>query len=380
MSGRPIGRAVSRRTFLHVAGGVLAAGMTSGGCQSLPDSAPAQTPAVSELARAVTPRLIANRPVVAVAQAMNYEPSQVRKTVRELIDQTGGLRGVVKSGDRVAIKVNLTGGVKVRPLPGVAPVDSYVTHPNVVRPLIEAVKEAGARDVTLVEAVYENASWKEWGYEDLAAELDVKLLDLNMTDPYPDYAQVNVGEGAFIYSDFTFNHILEECDVFISVPKMKCHYSAGVTLSMKNLVGLVPARFYRLSAQHNHRSALHGHDDEVGSRLPRVIVDLNRARPIRYALIDGVKTTDGGEGPWISTMAPVDAHLLVAGMNPLATDAVATALMGFDPTAAPMTMPFVRSDNHLALAAQMGFGTIQLNEIELRGAPIDAVKVAFKPA
>lgn len=376
-------RGVSRRSFLGALG-VAAAGLAAAGCQGVRVSAPpAQTPAVSGGASSAQAGAVvaeAGRPRVAVAQAMNYDQATVRKIVRDLIDQTGGLRGVVKSGDRVAIKVNLTGGVKVRPLAGVAPIDSYITHPNVVRPLVEAVKEAGAREVTIVESVYENASWTEWGYEALAADLGVKLVDLNMTAPYKDYAQIRVGDGAFIYPDFTFNHILEECDVFMSVPKMKCHYSAGITLAMKNLVGLVPARFYRLSSQHNHRSALHGSDDEVGKRLPRVIVDLNRARPIHYSLIDGIKTTDGGEGPWIGTMSAVEAHLLLAGVNALATDAVGTALMGFDPQAGPMSGPFTRSDNHFALAAQIGLGTNRLADIDVVGAPIDEVKVKFKPA
>ena len=380
-------RGMSRRTFLG-AMGAAAAGLVAAGCQTAGVATPplAQTPATSGAVTAAksAPTAVAasgaSRPKVAVAQAMDYDRATVRKIVRDLIDQTGGLKGVVKTGDRVAIKVNLTGGVNVEPLAGVTPIESYITHPDVVRPLIEAVKEAGAREVTIVESVYENASWKLWGYEELAEDMGVKLVDLNMTGPYKDYAQTKVGDGSFIYPDFTFNHILEECDVFMSVPKMKCHYNAGVTLSMKNLVGLVPARFYRLSAQHNYRSGLHGSDTEVGNRLPRVIVDLNRARPIHYALIDGIRTTDGGEGPWIGTMSAVDAHLLVAGVNPLATDTVATALMSFDATDKAMTGPFVRGDNHLALAAEKGLGTNVLDEIEVIGPAVNDVKVKFKTA
>ncbi len=248
-----------------------------------------------------------------------------------------------------------------------------------VRALAEAVKEAGAREVNIVEAVYEWASYREWGYEDIAEELDLKLIDLNMTAPYKDFARTPVA-GHFIYPDFTFNHILEEADVFMSVPKMKCHYSAGITLSMKNLVGLVPARFYTARPQDNYRSGFHGSDSEVGTRLPRVILDLNRARPIHFALIDGILSADGGEGPWVSTMAANAPHLLVAGINPLATDAVATALMGFDATSPAMQGPFVRSDNHFALAAELGLGTNKLAEIDVAGPPISDVKVKFKTA
>lgn len=70
----------------------------------------------------------------------------------------------------------------------------------------------------------------------------------------------------------------------------------------------------------------------------------------------------------------------MAGVNALATDAVGTALMGFDPQAEPMTGPFVRSDNHVALAAEIGLGTNRLADIDVVGAPINDVKVTFKPA
>jgi uncharacterized protein (DUF362 family) len=174
--------------------------------------------------------------------------------------------------------------------------------------------------------------------------------------------------------------LLEETDVFMSVAKMKCHWTCGVTHAMKNLVGLVPARFYRLTTEHSHRSEFHGPDDATaGYRVPRIIVELNKARPIHFALIDGIMTTEAGEGPWIRAMAPVAPGVLVAGKNALATDAVATAIQGFDPTAPGKTAPFVRSDNHLNLAYEAGLGTHRLDEIEVVGASIDEVRYPFKP-
>jgi uncharacterized protein (DUF362 family) len=384
---------MSRRGFLSLLGaaaGTVASGaatsLVTSGCQSVSSFVPAATSAVATSAfstaatAAPTVAAAAGKPQVAIAQATNYDPKLIRKHVRSLLDALGGLKGVVKSGDRVAIKTNLTGGLSNRPLPGVSAIESYVTHPEIVRALGEAVREAGAKELFIVEAVYEDASWRVWGYEDVAKSLGATLIDLNNTRPYNDFAQVPVGNGAFIYQNFTFNHILQDVDVFMSVPKMKCHNSAGVTLSMKNLFGLVPARFYRLSEQHNYRSAFHGQNSETGNRVPRVILDLNRARPIHFALIDGIKTTEGGEGPWIKGMAAVEPGLLIAGINPLATDAVATAAMGFDPTAPAMKEPFVRSDNHLAIAAELGLGTNKLSDIQTIGPKVSDVVHKFKPS
>jgi uncharacterized protein (DUF362 family) len=300
--------------------------------------------------------------------------------VRDVLDGTGGLKGVVHPGDRVAIKVNLTGGTGASPLPGVSPIDSYVTHPEVVRALGECVRDAGASEILIVEAVCEWASYTLWGYEEVAAEIDATLIDLNEPWPYGDYASTPVGEGWFVYESFVFNRILEEVDAFLSVSKLKCHWSCGVTHSLKNSIGLVPERFYRLSEDDGHRSALHGTEAEMGIRLPRVIADLVRARPIDYALIDGIKTVEGGEGPWIGTLSPVEPGVLVGGADPVAADAVSTAVMGFDPTAARSESPFLRSDNHLKIAADLGLGTNRLDEIEVTGVPIEDVRYEFQPA
>jgi uncharacterized protein (DUF362 family) len=111
-----------------------------------------------------------------------------------------------------------------------------------------------------------------------------------------------------------------------------------------------------------------------------VIVDLNRARPINLALIDGIKTSEGGEGPWNEGWNPKAANVLIAGKNPVATDAVGTAVMGFDPAALGRNEPpFADCLNHLVLARLRGLGPHRLDEIEIVGEELDAVRAPFKP-
>jgi uncharacterized protein (DUF362 family) len=313
---------------------------------------------------------------VAIAQANNYDRKLVRQQVQAMFDDLGGVNDVVSAGDRVGLKVNLTGGGVFGPM-AVPPTESYMTHPEVVRAVGELLRDAGARELFILEGVY------GWGmfpdYKETAEALDATLINLNNPAPYGDFATTPVGQDWFIYESFSFNHILEEVDAFVSVAKMKCHWCCGVTHSVKNLVGLAPVDFYRLEPEHTHRSALHGPDDVFKIRLPRVIMDLNRARPIHLALIDGIKTVEAGEGPWIETMAPVEPGLLIAGKDPVATDAVATAAMAFDPTLEPPASPFLRADNHLNLARELGLGTNRLEEIEVVGVSIDDVSYAFEP-
>ena len=358
---------LSRRDFLRFFG-VASASMLLTNCQ----------PALTAVATPPPPN--ASKTPVSISRVQTYDRALIESQMQTLIDQLGGLGDVVKPGDSVAIKTNLTGGVFSGRLNGVSAEESFVTHPEVVRALVKQVQAAGAKDIYIVEAVYEWESYREWGYEDIASDLGVKLIDLNDSKPFADFAETPVGPASYIFEKFTFNSILNDVDVFMSVSKMKNHYLAGVTHSMKNLYGLVPYRFYRLNEQDKYRSGFHGTEMETRQRLPRIIVDINRARPIHFSLIDGIKTAQGGEGPWISSMTAIEPGILIAGKNAVATDAVATAVMGHDPTGDYPDSPFVRCDNHLNLAAQAGLGTNRLDEIEVLGTSISDVKTVFIPA
>jgi uncharacterized protein (DUF362 family) len=160
---------------------------------------------------------------------------------------------------------------------------------------------------------------------------------------------------------------------------MKCHFSCGVTHAMKNLVGLLPLDYYRLRPDNTYRSSLHGLGDEFKTRLPRIVVDLNRARTIHLALIDGIKTVEGGEGPWLN-ISPIEPGVLIAGKDALATDAIATTVMGFDPTVEAPSSPFLQADNYLNLAVQAGLGTNRPDEIEVVGVPVEEVVTQFAPS
>ena len=363
-------RKISRRDFLKLAGAV-AGGTILAGCR----------PSLSTTASAPNTTASTSPARVGITRAGSYDPGLVRKQVENLFDSLGGMGDVVKPGDRVVIKVNLTGGVNTYPPPaGTTPPESYVTHPSVVRATGELLQDAGAKEISIVEAVWEWQSFVDWGYVDMAQGIGAQLIDLNASEPYSDYASVPAGKDWFIYKKFTFNHLLEEADVFVSVAKMKCHWLCGITQSMKNLVGLVPFKFYEYSPGDGYRTGFHGADTETRQRLPRVILDLNRARPIHLSLIDGIQTVDGSEGPWNRDLRLRKPGILIGGKNPVATDAVAVAAMGFNPEAEYPDPPFLRADNHLNIASQLGLGPNRLSDIAVVGDSLENVKMKFSPA
>lgn len=395
---------MSRRRFLELVG-VAATGFVVTNCtprvhvpltQGAPEGKPiagegAVTPASSTPTAVVTEQATSTADAavpasglpskVAIARANSYDHKMIYSAVRDMLDNIGGLDDVVRSGDRVAIKTNLTGGLGNEGPRGFTPMESFITHPEVVRALVELVRDAGARDVYIVEAVYQWGSYTQWGYDEVARRTGATLIDLNDPAPYSDFVNVPVPDGGSgLYDTYVLNPLLTEIDAFMSVAKMKCHWIAGVTHSMKNLFGLVPARFYKLDPSHSHRSALHGPSDETaGQRVPRIIVDLNTIRPVNLALIDGILTVEGGEGPWIQGFGPIAPGVMFAGKDPVATDAVATAAQGFDPAGPGFAVPYIRGENHIALAAAAGLGTNRLSEIETVGAIIEDVRVQFRP-
>lgn len=310
---------------------------------------------------------------VAVTQADNYEQSLIKQKVQHLFESIGSIGDIVKAGDKVAIKINLTGGSGSASSPklnGVAVTESMWTHPEVLRAVGELIIDSGvnANDIYIVEALWDAGSYNNFGYLDVQQYLGAQMVDLNSSEPYTDFIDKEVGENRFFYSYFKLNPILADIDVYVSIPKMKHHYDAGVTHSIKNQVGIVPLQFYQMPYQQSYRSALHLEGGNIRTHLPRSICDLNFARPVNLAVIDGIKNAVGGEGTWNPTFQTAEFNVLLAGKNPVAADSVASYLMGNDPEAGKLQLPNGElCDNYLELLHQKGMGTNQMSEIELVG-------------
>ncbi len=303
---------------------------------------------------------------VGITQATNYERAYVKSKVQHLFNSIGGISDIIKPGNKVAIKINLVGGSSSVPY-------NMWTHPEVVRAVGELVIDGGVspNNLYIVEALWSDSSYNDFGYLDVQKSLGAKLVDLNKTAPYGNFIEKEVGPGSFNFSSFTMNQILSEVDVYISIPKMKQHYQAGFSGSLKNQVGTVPKQFYTIPANTSNRAALHNRTGGPSqSHLPRSVCDLNRARPVNLAVIDGIMNARGGEGTWNSTFRTSEDHVLLAGKNPVAADSVAAHFMGLNPEAEKLPLPNPddgECDNYLYLLNQLGKGTNKMSEIEVVG-------------
>jgi uncharacterized protein (DUF362 family) len=218
------------------------------------------------------------------------------------------------------------------------------------------------------------------------------------------YARILCPNG-HIFPGYDVNRSYVDCDVFVSLAKMKEHHWFGATLSMKNCYGMTPLTIYgnhagvdepgaeatgtRVAVLHNGErppslSAPQEIDPssprEGDYRIPRIVADVVSARPIDLAILDGVESMAGGEGPWYAEARHVSPGVLLAGRNPVATDAVGLGVMGFDPLAERGTAPFEGCDSFLAFAEELGLGTRRLEEIEVCGAALEDVRFDFRAA
>jgi len=377
-------RRLSRRDFLKLGGlsglGLLLSGCGLGGSGTEPAPPAATAEATSGLIATPAPTSTpapAPRARVAIGQARSYAPQGLRTELERMLESLGGLGDLVRPGARVGIKPNLTGETWWDTGLPVPSTELVATHPALVQALAEILLDAGAGKVTVMEGLGDPLIFSRWGYVEMAKELGLDLVDLCSPAPYLQFKPFPVGPKFNIYDSFYLNGLLKELDIFISVGKMKCHATTGVTLSLKNLFGIAPISLYRRHAEDNNRSAFHD-TAAFDRRVPRIILDLNLARPIHLALIDGVLTGEGGAGPWDAGLSPVRPGVLVAGRDPVAADAVAAAIMGFDPAAPSGSPPFIGGENHLALAHDQGLGTNQLSEIGVTGPQVRDVLFPFK--
>ena len=347
---------------------------------------------------------------VAIGACPEYN-RQVVDVLSSMFDQLGGLKGLV-GGKTVAIKLNLTGtpDLRLNNLP--VEMTNWV-HPQVVGALVHLLGAAGAKRIRLLESApmgvkpleefMLSAGWQPRDFASAAPR--VEFENTNFLGSAKEYATFMVPGGGLMYKGYDLNHSYRDTDVFVSLAKLKEHRTAGVTLSMKNCFGNTPCTIYSKEAPEDEpsivpvgfREPMHSGSrvppksapqpvdlvapKDPGYRVPRITADLVAARPIHLAVIDGIYTMTGGELPnqQRAIHQPVHPGLLIAGMNCVSTDAVSTAVMGFDPMADRGTPPFEKCDSTLRLAEHLGVGTRDLSRIEVVGMPISKARFRFPP-
>lgn len=261
-----------------------------------------------------------------------------------------GLEPVFKALDLVDYKSALAGFsrvlVKVNFITTMTWDTGATTDPIVVEALIQKLQALNL-EVLVVEsdASMTNAdkAFKATGIADLCDRYGVEHLNLRHV---PDKVKIKIPNGNAL-KDVKVPRIVTESAI-ISAAKMKTHMATKVTLGMKNMFGLLPDKLkFKYHAM----------------GISKVVVDINSVLKPHLTVVDGFMAMEG-KGP--TDGSPVKMDLVVAGQDPVATDATCARIMGFDP----------HEISHIRGAAQKGLGNI--DEVEVLGSRLEDVSRVFK--
>jgi uncharacterized protein (DUF362 family) len=277
-----------------------------------------------------------------VAKADHYQ-SNIAEAIKQGIYELGVAPEELKD-KRILLKPNLVETASGAP--------HINTHPLVLRGAIEAFLGLGAASVAVAEGPGHRrdslAIYEESGLADVLTEDRIRFHDLNYMTGY----QLPNAGGQSRLKTFTFPELFRQIDWIVSIAKMKTHHIAGVTLSMKNLFGVMPGIYYGWPKNVLHHAG-----------IENSILDINATLKPHFAIVDGIVGMEG-DGPIMGD--PKKAGVLVMGRNLAAVDATCCRIMGIDPY---QVSYLERADNWL--------GPIAEGSIEQRGEAIASVRTNF---
>lgn len=246
-------------------------------------------------------------------------------------------------GKSVLLKPNLV---------GLDPMGMMNTHPAVIAAARESFLRLGAAEVMIgdgpamdrdTQAVLESIRLREF-----AGPLARVFVDLNFDDVDRVLLKTRASRLRELYLPKTVRGV----DFLVSLPKLKTHHWAGVTLSLKNMFGIIPGSCYGWP-----KNILHW------AGIDRAILDINAAVRPDFAIVDGIIGMEGN-GPIQGVSKP--AGVLIAGDDPVAVDSTCASIMGLAP----------EKINHIARASTL-LGHIETEKIRQLGESIAATRTPF---
>lgn len=282
------------------------------------------------------------------------DKDKIFNAVKKSIELLGGIENFVNKGEKVLIKPNL---VSPRPPP-------VTTDPRVTRAIALLVKETGAEPIIGESSSAMTHWWREGmttkevmevlGYTSMAEEIGVKIVAFDEHGKFKSRL-VKIEDGILI-KEIELAEIIFEVDKIIGVPVLKTSMEGGgITGCIKLMHGL-PSTF---------SDRLRWHRSDLWYKL------VDEIRPIRkkYVLgvVDAVKCMEG-DGPIHGD--PVDMNLIISGNDPVAVDAIAAKIIGYE-------YPHYEV-GPIAIAHTLGLGVGDPSKIEVLGEKIEDVKRRFR--
>jgi uncharacterized protein (DUF362 family)/NAD-dependent dihydropyrimidine dehydrogenase PreA subunit len=278
---------------------------------------------------------------VSIVKCDSYNDEKVRNAVESSLAPLGGLKSVIKEGDRVLIKLNL--------LSSKPPEAAVTTHPTVVTAVVKMGQELGAT-ITLGDSPGGGSSVSS--YKSLLQKTGIqKVIDETGCQCVRfDEETVDVSSNkAKKFKKLTLSKAITEADVIIGLPKLKTHSLTYYTGAIKLLYGYIPGMY---------KPEYHLHTARDINLFAELLLDLHEMYTPTISIMDAVV---GMEGAGPSNGNPREIGLLLASKSCTAMDYVAVTIAGFD----PMSVPTVK------MANERGIGPSSLTEITTFGEKVE---------
>jgi uncharacterized protein (DUF362 family) len=268
------------------------------------------------------------KPVVAVAKG---EPGDA---VRRVVSALGGMKQFVKSGDRVVLKPNM--GFPNPPEWGTT------THPEVVKAIAQLCAEAGARRIVVFDFTLRDAEICKERTGIAAVVKDIPGVVIATPSDAKYYEEKPVPGAKELLTTAVAKEVLK-ADCLINIPNAKAHSATGVSLGMKNLMGLVW-----------DRRVFHEKMD-LNRAVAEQLLILKPKLTVVSAIYCLLKNGPGGPGP-------VDKlDTVVGSVDPVAADAYAVGLARW------YNKEFKGTDvKHIKIAAEMGLGVAEVDKMDVK--------------
>lgn len=259
----------------------------------------------------------------------------IKQGLSQALELIGGLGRVIKPGDTVMLKPNLNG-------------EEGCTDKRLVEFLIQMLFDLNVKKVFIGESTFGNARmtamfFQKTGYASLAKRHGINLINLNESEPVETPVK-----NPLILRNIRIAREVFETDKIVNLPNMKVHYATAVTLSLKNLKGLLVG---------DEKRRFH----ELG--LDKAIVDLNNTIPVHLNIMDCISCMEK-MGPRGGEIVPLG--LIMAGEDRAEMDYIGCKIMGYE----------LSEVNHLRYFVEMN--RIDLTRIEALGERLEEVKHPFK--
>ncbi|MFX0042508.1 MAG: DUF362 domain-containing protein [Candidatus Hodarchaeota archaeon] len=269
------------------------------------------------------------------------------KSVQRAIELSDAFQSL-SGNERIFLKPNIVYWSTIPDFPKYG----VVTTSRVVEDTIIALKERGISDITIGEGIvtsdpkdFEIAhhAFETLGYNRFKQKYGIKVINI-MEQPFE---KAEIGDGTTLNYNSDFLH----SDFIVSLPVLKTHSQARVSLGIKNLKGLIDI---------NSRKKCHSADNEKD--LDFHLARLTKNLPPTAVIIDGIYTNERGPG-FDGRMRR--SNILIASSDIFSADKVGAKILGHDPANVP----------YLTYYADINKRPIDFSDVEIVGKNIESVQV-----